>query len=154
MSLTSLSFSRDRNKYGRIWFILQKKKYTSINRIATEEREYPLRKLIDRLHIPPYLFLSRETDDDVKDIGKHDFPSVLPHPTLSNAIRSSLDMRIRNWPCGRCSASTTTTTSALLKREAHYNLTFLVFIFALNFCSKQDVFLSQQKPPLVLLCVC
>ena len=118
------------------------------------EREYPLKKLIDHLHIPPYLFLSRETDDDVKDIGKHDFPSVLSHPTLSNAIRSSLDMRIRNWPRGRCSASTTTTTSAVLKREAHYNLTFLVFIFALNFCSKQDVFLSQQKPPSVLLSVC
>jgi len=30
--------------------------------------------------IPPSLFLSREDDDDVRDIGKHDFCSVLPHP--------------------------------------------------------------------------
>ena len=36
-------------------------------------------------HIPPYLFLSREDDDDVRDIGKHDFCSVLLHPMLSNA---------------------------------------------------------------------
>ena len=38
-------------------------------------------------HIPPYLFLSREDDDDVRDIGKHDFRSVLIHPMLSNANR-------------------------------------------------------------------
>ena len=36
-------------------------------------------------HIPPYLFLSREDDDDVRDIGKHDFRSVVLHPMLSNA---------------------------------------------------------------------
>ena len=36
-------------------------------------------------HIPPHLFLSREDDDDVIDIGKHDFRSVLLHPMLSNA---------------------------------------------------------------------
>ena len=35
----------------------------------------------------PYLFLSREDDDDVRDIGKHDFRSVLVHPMLSNANR-------------------------------------------------------------------
>ena len=38
-------------------------------------------------HVPPYLFLSREDDDDVRDIGKHDFRSVLLHPMLSNANR-------------------------------------------------------------------
>ena len=38
-------------------------------------------------HIPPYLFLSREDDDDVRDIGKHDFRSVALHPMLSNANR-------------------------------------------------------------------
>ena len=42
-----------------------------------------MKKLIDRLHVPPYLFLSREDDDDVKDIGKHDFRSALFHPLLS-----------------------------------------------------------------------
>ena len=35
-------------------------------------------------HVPPYLFLSREDDDDVRDIGKHDFRSVLLHPMRSN----------------------------------------------------------------------
>ena len=50
-------------------------------------RERPLKKLVDRLHIPPYLFLSRESDDDDTDIGKHDFRLVLLHPMLSNAIR-------------------------------------------------------------------
>ena len=34
-------------------------------------------------HIPPYLFLSLEDDDDARDIGKHDFRSVLLHRTLS-----------------------------------------------------------------------
>ena len=37
-------------------------------------------------HIPPYLFLSQQDDDDVRDIGKCDFRSVLLHPMLSNAI--------------------------------------------------------------------
>ena len=40
-------------------------------------------------HIPPYLFLSREDGDDVGDIGKHDFESVVPHPWLSNAKREN-----------------------------------------------------------------
>ena len=35
-------------------------------------------------HVPPYLFLSREDDDDVRDTEKHDFRSVLLHPMLSN----------------------------------------------------------------------
>ena len=35
--------------------------------------------------IPPYLLLSREDDDDVRDIGKHDLRLVLLHPMLSNA---------------------------------------------------------------------
>ena len=35
----------------------------------------------------PYVFLSREHDDDVRDIGKHDFRSVLLHSMLSNANR-------------------------------------------------------------------
>ena len=36
-----------------------------------------MKKFIDRLHIPPYLLLGREDDDDVTDIGKYDFRSVL-----------------------------------------------------------------------------
>ena len=83
----------------------KEEKYTSINRIAIAQRA-PLEEA-DRPSPYPAVFISvtsRENHDDVKDIGKHDFPSVLPHPTLSNAIRSSLDMRIRNWPRGRRSA--------------------------------------------------
>ena len=47
----------------------------------------PLKKLIDRVHILPRLFLSRGDDDDVRDIGKHDFRSVLLHAVLSNTTR-------------------------------------------------------------------
>ena len=36
-------------------------------------------------HVPPYLFVSREDDDDVRDIEKHDFRSILFHLLLSNA---------------------------------------------------------------------
>ena len=36
-------------------------------------------------HILPCLFLSRENDNDVRDIGKHDVRSVLLHPVLFNA---------------------------------------------------------------------
>ena len=36
-------------------------------------------------HVPPDLFLSREDDDDLSDIKKHYFRSVLLHPMLSNA---------------------------------------------------------------------
>ena len=36
-------------------------------------------------HIPPYVFLSREDDDDVRDFGKHDFRSVVLHAMLPNA---------------------------------------------------------------------
>jgi len=54
---------------------------------SKQREERPLKKLTDRLHIPPYLFLSRESGDDVGDVGKHDFRSVLLHPSLSNANR-------------------------------------------------------------------
>ena len=36
-------------------------------------------------HIPPYLFLSRADDDDIRELGKPDFCSVLVHLMLSNA---------------------------------------------------------------------
>ena len=52
-----------------------------------QKREDPLKKLIDRLHILPRLFLSRQDDDDVRDIGKHDFRSVLLHAMLSHTNR-------------------------------------------------------------------
>ena len=51
------------------------------------QREHLLRKLIDRLNMPPYLFLSREDDDGVRGMGKHGFRSVPLHPMLSNANR-------------------------------------------------------------------
>jgi len=46
--------------------------------------EYPLRNVIDRLHILPYLFLSREDDNEVEHIGRHDFSSVFLHPMLGS----------------------------------------------------------------------
>ena len=66
--------------------------------LAVAERERPLKKLIDRLHISPHLFLSRENDDDVRDIGKHDFRSVLLHPMLSNANRRQWLGVVFDWP--------------------------------------------------------
>ena len=50
-----------------------------------QREQIPLKKLIDHLHIPSYLFLSREDDYDVSDIGKHNFRLVLLHSILSNA---------------------------------------------------------------------
>ena len=47
-----------------------------------------MKKLIDGVHVPPYLFLLRDDDNDVKEIGKHDFRSVLLHPMLANANRA------------------------------------------------------------------
>ena len=38
---------------------------------------------------PSYLFLSRDHEDHVRDIGKHDFRSALLHPALSNADRKN-----------------------------------------------------------------
>ena len=46
-------------------------------------------------HIPPYLFRSREDDDDVRDIGKHDFRSVELHPLLSNAIYTEVSSIVK-----------------------------------------------------------
>ena len=41
--------------------------------------------------VSPYLFLSRADDDDVRDIGKHDFRSILLHSMLSydNSLRGT-----------------------------------------------------------------
>ena len=47
-----------------------------------------MKKLIDGVHIPPYLYLLRDDDNDVRDIGKHDFRSVLLHPMLADANRA------------------------------------------------------------------
>ena len=44
-------------------------------------------RVLSSQHIPPYLFLSREDDDDLRDIKKHDLCSVQLHPMLSNANR-------------------------------------------------------------------
>jgi len=47
-----------------------------------------MKKLIDGVHITPYLFLLRDDDNEVREIGKHDFRSVLLHPMLANANRA------------------------------------------------------------------
>ena len=42
-----------------------------------------------------YLFLSQEDDEYVRDIGKHDFLSVLLHPILFKANRPADERRVR-----------------------------------------------------------
>ena len=85
MSLTSSSSFRNRNKHVGIW-------RRSINFLkgcslcycdAIYRRVFLF--VFSLNHIPPYLFLSREDDSDVRDVGKHDFRSVVLLPMLSNA---------------------------------------------------------------------
>ena len=66
-----------------------KEKYSLINRKATAEREHHLKTLIDHLHIPPY-------DEDVRDIGKHDFHLVLLHPMLDLMLTSTIAFLLRD----------------------------------------------------------
>ena len=42
-------------------------------------------------HIPPHLFLSREDKDDVRNIGKQDFRSVLLHSMLSVSLNKNYE---------------------------------------------------------------
>ena len=52
-----------------------------------------MKKLINCFqYIPPYLFLWRENDDEVRDIGKHDFRSVLLHPTSQSTLHARLQI--------------------------------------------------------------
>ena len=85
MSLTSSSSSRDRNKYGAI----QRGSINFFKGCSVCYCNAPYRQVLLFVclmnHIPPYLFRSREDDDDVRYIGKHDFRSVELHPLLSNA---------------------------------------------------------------------
>ena len=62
----------------------KKETYSSINFIAIKERA-SLGEVDRSSPYPAILFLSREDDDDGRDIGKHHFRSVLLHPALSNA---------------------------------------------------------------------
>ena len=59
-----------------------KQKEALVDPIAVAEKA--LNKLINGLHNPLHLFLSQEDENDVWDIGKHEFRSVLVHPMLSN----------------------------------------------------------------------
>ena len=73
MSLTSSSSSHNRiniTEFGSC----RKQREVLVNKSQ-------LKKLINRLHILPYLFLSREDYDDVRDAGKRDFRSVLLYPS-------------------------------------------------------------------------
>ena len=85
----SSSSSRDRNKYGGIW-------RRSINFLKGCSLCFKMRFIFVCCmnHIPPpYLVLSREDHDDVRDLGKHDFRSVLLQPMLSSA-----NLSVRNLP--------------------------------------------------------
>ena len=58
-----------------------KERYSLRNRLAITERVSL--EMVDRpSHIPPYVFMSPEDEDDIRDIGKHDFPSVPLRPML------------------------------------------------------------------------
>ena len=61
-----------------------KERYSLRNRLAITER-VSLEEVDRPSHIPPYVFMSPEDEDDVRKIGKHDFLSVPVHPLLSNA---------------------------------------------------------------------
>ena len=61
-----------------------KERYSLRNRFAITER-VSLEEVDRPSHIPPYVFMSPEDEDDVRNVGKHDFPSVPLHPLLSNA---------------------------------------------------------------------
>ena len=74
--------SRDRNIYGGI---LRRSSRNALFAVAIQFITSLCLQYELRLH-PPSLFLSREDDDDVRDIGKQDFCSVLPHPFVSNAL--------------------------------------------------------------------
>ena len=85
MCFSSSSSSRGRNKYGGIWS-------RSVNFFKGCSLCYcgaicrrVLLFVCSLSHIPPYVFLSREDDHDVRDVGKHHFRSVLLHHMLSNA---------------------------------------------------------------------
>ena len=85
-SLTPSLSSYYRNKYGGIWRRLIN--FFKGSSLCFCDSIYGRVLLIvcSMNHIPPYLFLSREDDDDdVRDIGKYDLRSVLLHPMLSNA---------------------------------------------------------------------
>ena len=88
-----IKFSRARNKYGRIWRgFINVFRERSLCYCDAIYRQVLL--CVNRVnHILPYLFLSRGDDDDVRDIGKHDFRSVVLHSLLSNANRFTRGVR-------------------------------------------------------------
>ena len=95
MSLTSSSSSRDRNKYGAI----QRRSINFFKGCSLCYCNAPYRQVLlfvcRKNHIPPYSFRSREDDDDVRDMGKHDFRSVEPHPLLSNVNHTEVSSIVK-----------------------------------------------------------
>ena len=80
MSLTSSSSSRDRSRYRGIWrrSINFFKGWSFLYGDAIYRRVLLFACRLN--HIPPYLFPSREDDDDVRDIGKQFlFDSTSPY---------------------------------------------------------------------------
>ena len=72
MSLKPSLSSRDRNNNGGIWFMLHTKRSILVDKLiaSQEQREHPLKKLINRLHIPPRSLLPHEDDDDVRETSE------------------------------------------------------------------------------------
>ena len=50
-------------------------------------------------HIAPYLFLSRENDNEITDVGKHDFRSVLLQFGVTDALSAPGQKRVDNRAC-------------------------------------------------------
>ena len=75
MSLTSSSSSFDRNKYGGIW----RRSVNFFKGCSLWYCDAIYRRVVffvcSTNRVPPYLFLSREDDHDVRNTGKHDFRS-------------------------------------------------------------------------------
>ena len=88
MSLTSSSSSRDRNKYGGIWSSRSTSSRDALSADCDPIYRRVLLFVCGANHIPLYLLLSLQDDDDVRDIGKRDFRPVILRPMLSNAKRS------------------------------------------------------------------
>ena len=80
MSLTTWSPSRDRNKYCGI----RRRSTNLFKGFSLCYCDAIYRRVLlfacTLSYLPLYFFLSQMDDDDVRDIGKHDFPSILHHP--------------------------------------------------------------------------
>ena len=106
----SSTFSRDRNKHGRINCLsvhaTNEGKHSSINHIAKAERKHPLKKLIDRL-----LFISRDltqeegwkTQDGIMTKKRTKMTSKTSETTIFVRFHFTLSYLMLTFSTGPCS---------------------------------------------------